>query len=284
MKKIIKLICMIMIFSIIGPNFAEAEATPIKSNEINDLENTNELYKTTILKNTNNEKELKVNVENEGLLVNSTVELTNSNKKLSKINTEIYDPETNEKTNYNFEIKKIDYAKSGEPNLTLVDTKTGKEYITNNSQIQASWYPLVVIAIFVARVGMKQAIKKFGESSVKTAVKKHGSKTSASKAVKKIKMANLNVHYNKHKKKFNKKNGKYITKSQYLNKARTFLGKATSKTVLEKKSTRTFNGNHRYYKYNTKTNEFLSVERNGDTDTIMTYFKPKRGYDYWKDQ
>jgi len=289
MEKIIKLICMVMIFSIIGPNFAEAETNPIKSNEINDLENTNELYKTKILKNTNNEKELKVNVENEGLLVNSTVELTNSNKKLSKINTEIYDPETNEKTNYNFEIKKIEYAKSGEPNLTLVDTKTGKEYITNNTQIQASWYPLVVIAIFVARVGMKQAVKKFGKTSVNKAVKKHGSKTSASKSVKTVNMSKLDYHYDKHKKEFGKKKGKYITKSQYLNKARTFLGKATSKTVLEKKSKKKFNGKYRYYKYNKETNEFLSVERNGDKDTIITYFKPKHpnkeaGYKYFKNQ
>ncbi|WP_373954944.1 SAR2788 family putative toxin (plasmid) [Exiguobacterium acetylicum] len=286
MKKIIKLICMVMIFSMIGPNLA-VKANSIKSNEINALENTNELYETKILKDTDEEKQLKVNVENEGLLVNSIVELTDDES--SKINTEIYDPETNEKTNYEFEIKKVEYTKSGEPNLTLVDIKTGKEYVTNDTQIQSSWYPLVVIAIFVARVGMKQAIKKFGKSSVNKAVKKHGSKTSASNAVRTVKMSKLDAHYDKHKKEFSKIKGKYITKSQYLNKARTLLGKATSKTVLEKKSKKKFNGKYRYYKYNKDTNEFLSVEKNGDTDTIITYFKPKHpnkeaGYKYFKNQ
>lgn len=83
---------------------------------------------------------------------------------------------------------------------------------------------------------MKQAIKKFGKSSVSKAVKKHGSKTSASNAVRTVKMSKLDAHYDKHKKEFSKIKGKYITKSQYLNKARTLLGKATSKTVLEKKA------------------------------------------------
>lgn len=185
--------------------------------------------------------------------------------------------------------QKIDYTKSGEPNLTFVDTKTGKEYISNSTQIQASWYPLVVVAIYVARVGVKQAVKKFGKTNVDKAVKKHGSKTSASKAVKKVKMSRLDYHYKTHKNEFGKIKGKNISKSQYLNKARTFLGKATSKKVLEKKSKKKFNGKHRYYKYNIETNEFLSVERNGDIETIITYFKPKHpnkasGYKYFKKQ
>lgn len=83
----------------------------------------------------------------------------------------------------------------------------------------------------VARIGIKQAIKKFGKTSVKQATKKYGTKTSASKAVRKVSMKNLDDHYRKHKKEFGN-----ITKSQYLNKARTFLGKATSKTVLEKEA------------------------------------------------
>ena len=102
-------------------------------------------------------------------------------------------------------------------------------------------------------------------------------------------MSKLDAHYDKHKKEFSKIKGKYITKSQYLNKARTLLGKATSKTVLEKKSKKRFNGKYRYYEYNKDTNEFLSVEKNGDTDTIITYFKPKHpnkeaGYKYFKNQ
>lgn len=274
---------MTMIFSIIGPNLAMAEESSININETSNLEVTNELYETNILMDTNDKKELEVNVENEGMLINSTVELNNDSEEPSKIDTSVYDSDNEEETRYSFEIKKIEYDDLGEPILTLIGAD-GEEFVTDDTQIQASWYPLVVIAIFVARVGVKQAIKKFGKSSVNKAVKKHGSKTSASKAVRTVKMSRLDDHYDKHKKEFSKIKGKYITKTQYLNKARTFLGKATSKTVLEKKSKRKFNGKHRYYKYNKDTNEFLSVEKNGDTDTIITYFKPKRGYDYWKEQ
>lgn len=59
-----------------------------------------------------------------------------------------------------------------------------------------------------------------------------------------------------------------------------FLRKATSKTVLEKRSKRKCCRNYRYYKYNKKTNEFLSVERQGNKDTP----NKKAGYNYYKNQ
>ncbi|MEC1259984.1 SAR2788 family putative toxin [Bacillus swezeyi] len=183
-----------------------------------------------------------------------------------------------------FEVELQDVNDDGDFIATLTDTETGEEFKVNTAEVQASWYPLVVIAITVARIGIKQAIKKFGKSSVSKATKKYGKKTSASKAVRKVSMSKLDSHYKKHKKEFGN-----ISKSQYLNKARTFLGKATSKTVLQKRSKKKFNGKYRYYKYNKKTNEFLAVERQKDKDVIITYFKPKHpnkkaGYEYYKRQ
>ncbi|GIN68507.1 MULTISPECIES: SAR2788 family putative toxin [Bacillus] len=183
-----------------------------------------------------------------------------------------------------FDVELQDVNDDGDFIATLTDIETGEQFKVNTAEVKASWYPLVVIAITVARIGIKQAIKKFGKSSVKKATKKYGKKTSASKAVRKVNMSKLDSHYKKHKKEFGN-----ISKSQYLNKARTFLGKATSKTVLQKRSKKKFNGKYRYYKYNKKTNEFLAVERQKDRDVIITYFKPKHpnkkaGYEYYKRQ
>ncbi|PRR89395.1 MULTISPECIES: SAR2788 family putative toxin [unclassified Bacillus (in: firmicutes)] len=284
-KNIIKLISLVMIFSIIGPSISNATTNSIEhedeinTNDITTLQNTDKLLSTEVIKNTNDEQELEVSVENENLLINSKVILSQDLNQLPMIEAEIVDEDMKETVKYNFEIADIDVAKANDPHLLLVDIETGEEYTVSDSQIQASWYPLVVVAIYIARVGINQAIKKFGKASVKNAVKKHGKKTSASKAVKKVSMSRLDYHYKKHKKEFGN-----ITKSEYLNKARTLLGKAKSKNVLEKKSKKKFNGKHRYYKYNKKTNEFLSVEKQKGKDVIITFFKPKRGINYWKDQ
>ncbi|MDI0275424.1 SAR2788 family putative toxin [Bacillus safensis] len=283
-KNIIKVICLVMIFSIIGPSISNAtmnsnEHDEINSNAINTLQNTGELHSTEVIKNTNNEQELEVSVENENLLINSKVILSQESEQLSMVEAEIVDEDTKETVKYNFEIADIDVAEKSDPHLLLVDIETGEEYTVSDSQIQASWYPLVVVAIYIARVGINQAIKKFGKTAVKNAVKKHGKKTTTSNAVKKVSMSRLDYHYKKHKKEFGN-----ITKSEYLNKARKLLGASKSKNILEKKSKKKFNGKHRYYKYNKKTNEFLSVEKQKDKDVIITFFKPKRGINYWKDQ
>ena len=48
----------------------------------------------------------------------------------------------------------------------LIDTETGEIYEVNTTEVSASWYPLVVIAISVARYGIQYAIKKYGKSAV----------------------------------------------------------------------------------------------------------------------
>ncbi|MCY9014908.1 SAR2788 family putative toxin [Bacillus inaquosorum] len=229
-----------------------------------------------------NEATIQTNIETDDLSVDGELELDLDTSSMV-VSAEAED-DSGEVFNGEFNVELQDINDDGDFIATVTDTKTGEEFNVNTAEVHASWYPLVWIAIVVARIGIKQAIKKFGKTSVKQATKKYGTKTSASKAVRKVSMKNLDDHYGKHKKEFGN-----ITKSQYLNKARTFLGKATSKTVLEKRSKKKFGGNYRYYKYNKKTNEFLSVERQGNKDTIITYFKPKHpnkkaGYNYYKNQ
>lgn len=229
-----------------------------------------------------NEATVKTSIETEDLSVNGKLDLDLADNNM--IVTADAEDDSGKLFSGEFNVQLLDINDEGDFLATLTNTETGEEYNVNTAEVHASWYPLVWIAIVVARIGIKQAIKKFGKASVKQATKKYGTKTSASKAVRKVSMSRLDAHYSKHKKEFGN-----ITKSQYLNKARTFLGKATSKTVLEKRSKKKFGGKYRYYKYNKKTNEFLSVERSGNKDTIITYFKPKHpnkkaGYNYYKNQ
>lgn len=236
---------------------------------------------TEVIENNEESKVVDVEIVNEGVESNSIVELNMDTNKPSYVSTEVQNPENNKYENYVFEIISVTYQNNdvNNPIIKLKNLKTGEIFTSNQNEVKASFYPLVVVAIFVARVGIKQAVKKFGKSTVNTAIKKHGTKTSASKAVSKVPMSRLDYHWNKHRKEFGN-----ISKSTYLNKARTLLGKPIGKNILEKKSTKKFNGKHRYYKYDKSTNEFLSVERNGNTDTIITYFKPKDGISYWKRQ
>ena len=97
--------------------------------------------------------------------------LSQESEQLPMVEAEIVDEDTKETVKYNFEIADIDVAEKSDPHLLLVDIETGEEYTVSDSQIQASWYPLVVVAIYIARVGINQAIKKFGKTAVKNAVK-----------------------------------------------------------------------------------------------------------------
>ncbi|NPC90766.1 hypothetical protein HOO54_05025 [Bacillus sp. WMMC1349] len=155
---------------------------------------------------------------------------------------------------------------------TLKDVETGEEFEVNTTQLQASWYPVIIIAIHVARYGIKYAMKKFGKTAVKKATKKYGKKATA-KDLKKLKFRNADLfdeHYKKHKREYGN-----ISKSKYLKKAQALAG-TTGKHILTKKRK---NGD--ILKYNTKTNDFLSMTKN---DVIKTFFKPKRGKAYFKEQ
>lgn len=66
------------------------------------------------------------------------------------------------------------------------------------------------------------------------------------------------------------------TKDGYKRRAQSLAG-STSKNVLSKKRKR----DGMIIKYNKKTNEILFIDKN---DVIQTFFKPKRGIKYYKDQ
>ena len=70
----------------------------------------------------------------------------------------------------------------------FTDLDTREQFNVDTAQVQASWYPSVVIVIHVARHGVKWAIKKHGKSAIQKATKKYGNKASG-KTLSKIKFS-----------------------------------------------------------------------------------------------
>lgn len=145
-----------------------------------------------------NEATIQTNIETDDLSVDGELELDLDTSSMV-VSAEAED-DSGEVFNGEFNVELQDINDDGDFIATVTDTKTGEEFNVNTAEVHASWYPLVWIAIVVARIGIKQAIKKFGKTSVKQATKKYGTKTSASKAVRKVSMKNLDDHYRKHKK------------------------------------------------------------------------------------
>jgi len=156
-------------------------------------------------------------------------------------------------------------------------TLSGEIYEVNTAEVSASWYPLVVIAISVARYGITYAIKKYGKSTVTKATNKYGKKATA-QTLKKVQFASkakFDGHWRDHKKEF-----PGYTQSKYLTRAQALAG-TTGKHILTKKR-----ANGDILKYNKDTNELLILDKN---DVIKTLFKPKhpnklKGYEYFKRQ
>ena len=126
--------------------------------------------------------------------------------------------------------------------------------------------------LHAARHGVKWAIKKHGKSAVQIATRKYGNKATG-KTLSKIKFSSkkkLDEHWKKHKKEF-----PGLTKEGYLKRAQNLVG-STSRNVLSKKKN---DGSGDIVKFNTKTEEFVSVTKN---DVIKTFFKPKYGQKDWK--
>lgn len=156
----------------------------------------------------------------------------------------------------------------------LTDLDTGETYEVNTSEVTASWYPLVVIAISVARYGIQYAIKKYGKSAVTKATSKYG-KNATTQSLKKLNFASkkrFDGHWKDHKNEF-----PGLTQAQYLTRAQS-LANTSGKHILVKKRP---DGD--IVKYNTNTNELLILDKN---DVIRTLFKPKhpnasRGREYF---
>ncbi|MFK9117359.1 SAR2788 family putative toxin [Peribacillus castrilensis] len=292
MKYLLSLLAAIFIFSNVGPYYASAtsesnkpeatneEPTTIDNEELQtetvdmfgeDLEDNNvevqskvvdetEVIETTIeTDDLSAEGELELDLESNEMVVSA--ELENESGELVQQSFEVYLSEVNGD----------DFV------ATLRDIETDEQYEINTTEVQASWYPLVLIAIQVARFGINYAIKKHGKSIVNKAVSKYGKKA-ATKDLKKLKFANtkkFDEHHEKHKKEFGN-----ISKTKYLEKAQALAG-VDAKHVLTKKRS---NGD--ILKYNTKTNELLSLTKD---DVIKTFFKPKhpnakKGREYFDKQ
>ena len=84
--------------------------------------------------------------------------------------------------------------------------------------------------------------------------------------------AKLGQHFRKHAKEWG---SKYRSQNQYLNGARKLLN-SSGKSIHEFTSK-----NGWYFKYNSKTNEFICVS---DKGTISSYFRPREGIRYWRSQ
>ena len=132
--------------------------------------------------------------------------------------------------------------------VALPVTLSGEIYEVNTAEVSASWYPLVVIAISVARYGITYAIKKYGKSTVTKATNKYGKKATA-QTLKKVQFASkakFDGHWRDHKKEF-----PGYTQSKYLTRAQALAG-TTGKHILTKKR-----ANGDILKDNKDTNELL---------------------------
>lgn len=81
----------------------------------------------------------------------------------------------------------------------------------------------------------------------------------------------LDTHFDKHGKSMG-----FSSKTEYEQHAIKFAN-----TVDKKNCVSFIDKNGSTYKYNKKTNELAIINKDG---TVITYFKPKGGYDYYKQQ
>ncbi|GEN89945.1 SAR2788 family putative toxin [Oceanobacillus sojae] len=273
-KTFVKLLIFVFLFSNIMPIFANAQS----SNEDN-LVDFSEIEQNT--ENILTGDEIEDVVETEGYVDHQTdtlvVESSINSEEIEANNimevnlddqeiitsVEIEDEETGELVEYNFDIEVTEVV--GEDfKAIFTDLKTGEEIYVDTAQVQASFHPLIVIAILVAKHGVKWAIKKYGKTIVNTATKKYGKKASG-KTLSKIKFSStkkLDSHWKDHKREF-----PGLTKDGYLKRAQSLAG-STSKGVLTKRKKNSTD----IVKYNKSTGEFISLTKD---DVIKTFFKPK---------
>lgn len=81
----------------------------------------------------------------------------------------------------------------------------------------------------------------------------------------------LKIHFKEH-----GKNMGYINIEEYKQHAIRFAN-----AINEKEFVSFIDKNYTTYKYNNKTNELVLVKNDG---TIITYFKPKEAYEYYKNE
>ncbi|WP_097043068.1 SAR2788 family putative toxin [Terribacillus aidingensis] len=284
MKQFIVVILAIFIFSSLAPSYASALSSQ-NSKELTTSEEPSNQVEGETLELEDTSVEIQSNEENDTAYIDTTINSENldvqSELELDLdeggmlLNVESED-ENGEIQSQEYEV--VIHDINGEDfKASLFDTTTGEEYEVNTEELQASWIPLVIIAIHAARFGVKYAIKKYGKSAVSKATKQYGKKASAS-SLKKVKFANSKTfdrHWRDHKKEF-----PGYTKNRYLTRAQSLAG-TTGKHILTKKRS---NGD--ILKYNKNTNELLILNKN---DTIKTLFKPKHpnksaGYQYFKKQ
>ncbi|NRG46005.1 hypothetical protein HRF87_14745 [Bacillus sp. CRN 9] len=70
--------------------------------------------------------------------------------------------ETGELIEYNFDIEVTD-INGEEFKAIFTDLNTDEQFYVDTAEFQASWYPLIVVAIHVAKHGVKWAVKNMGK-------------------------------------------------------------------------------------------------------------------------
>lgn len=111
---------------------------------------------------------LETNLVEEDLQMNAQFEIDKHNHEV-RISGNVTD-ENGQSTDYDYNV--LLHAVYEDVFIaTLIDTKTGEEYLLNSTQLEASALPLIPIIIgLVARQAVKEAVKKYGKKAVKDAV------------------------------------------------------------------------------------------------------------------
>lgn len=280
-KSLINILVFVFLFSYLSPSFVQAQSIDEGNapgfNEVDkQLDNvltTNEIdhivETDSYLDSQTDTLVVQSSIETEGVVAENIIGMDLEEQEIISSVT-VEDEETGEIVEFNFDIEIIE-INGEEFKAIFTDLDTGEKFNVDTAQFQASWYPLVVIAIHVARHGVKWAIKKHGKNAVKNATKKYGNEASG-KMLSKLKFASnskFNEHWDRHKKEF-----PGLTKDGYLKRAQSLAG-STSKNVLSKKKN---DGSGDIVKFNTQTGEFISITKN---DVIKTFFKPKYGQKDW---
>lgn len=176
MKKVLisSIILSFIICNIVSPVAANTDipgSVEINSHEVQEVENQNEDNLVQEIKDKNNE----IVVENE--LVTNDFEASvdvSLNKETEKI--EVYGKvqEDDKVTHVNFDVNVIEYSEEDEIFIAIFkDQVTGEEYTYDSTKLSASILPAIpVVVAFIARLGVKQAIKHFGKSTLRSVAKK----------------------------------------------------------------------------------------------------------------
>ncbi len=136
-----------------------------------------------------------------------------------------------------FDIKLLSVTEEANFIASFIDQETGEEYLYDSAKLQASIWPVVgIIVSFIAKQGLKQAVKKWTNSIVTSMI--HSVPAVAKEAAKDLGYTEVKNQYSHGAKKFYNKKGKpkYISIDQDGHNGGAWKGASSIKNLGSKKT------------------------------------------------